>query len=417
MILLLVFFAAPQTAEADKAERLQEEISELQRDIRAKTTELTKAKAEISKATTEPLKAEAKQKVEMLTAELAALKDDLRQLRTKADREEEARVKKENCVECNKPGEAKHKGKNGWDGFADIVKAATPLGLGAMNLYGGIKAMNQQSSDYQLYANTMSANGLPFSQNTNSYSGMMSSFMGMNGMSGFGSMGMNGQSSFGGMNMGGMNMMGGMNSFQSMGGLNMLGGMGYGNMMGGYNPYASMMGSYNPYGGMMSSYNPYAATMSSYNPYGAMAGYGTAMSAYNPYGAQTSYNPYASGYGNYSGYSNGSGFNGYSSVNPWSSNVSSGYNSSLYGSQYRTQQQYSITSADAQLAAQSLSEAQQRYNQALGTTYNTGSYNYGTYNTGTYNSGYYGSTYSNTYSPYNYYGTTTTTPANNGYRQ
>ncbi len=330
ILLLLFTFALP--AYADKADRIQEEIAELKKDQRAKNTELSKAKAELAQAEAEVRakkpdaeanRDKAKLKVDVLESAILSLKDEVKDLQKKLDREEEAKTRAENCVECKKGAAAPHKGKNGWENFAEIVKAVTPLGLGAMNTYGSVKAMNQQSSDYQLYANTMSANGLPFAQNTNSYA----NFFGMN---------MNGSS------MGGMGSMGGFN----MMGMSGMGGMGYNNFYG----LNGMNGGYVGYGG-----------------YGGNSAYGNyGSSAYAGYG----------GYGNY-GASN-YGYNAFTGGNAYN-----GYNSSYYSAQQRQQAQYSISSSDTQAATVGLNEAQQRYYQALGLTYGT-SYNSGYYGSGTY---------------------------------
>jgi hypothetical protein len=86
--------------------------------------------------------------------------------------------KNQDCPECHAGGVIKYQ-RSGWDSFADIIRAATPLGLGAMGLYGGIKAMNIASDDYNVYANMMNQNGLPFAPpSANGYGGILGAAMG-----------------------------------------------------------------------------------------------------------------------------------------------------------------------------------------------------------------------------------------------
>ncbi len=454
---LLIFLLLPSTvAFAEKVDRLQDELEDSRKDLRSKTAEISRARSELAKAESELTQAkarleagkrrfpdpakiteeenrkleelrghvmdaqvvrdEARAKLDIVSGEADALKEETKRIQRRIDKAEDAEARAKDCVDCGSKGaQPKHQVKSGWDGVANVIKAVTPLGVGAMGLYGGIKAMDKQSSDYQLYANTMAQNGLPFAQNSNSYSGIMSSFFGSSMMS---SMMMSGS---GGnfLGMGGMNGMSGFGfggfgsgyggGFGMMGGMNLLGGLGYGNMMGGFNPYASMLGSYNPYGSALSSMNPYAAMMGSYNPYGAMMGYGSALSAYNPYAGSMNaygsygYNPY--GYNSYA-YGQGSGYGNYS-YNPWSSNTAS-YNSSIYSAQLRQQQQSSIYSTDLQVAGAGYQESLMRYQQALQGSYGGGYYGSGYYGSGVLYPSYYNSLYN--------YGTSGT-PALNSTRQ
>jgi hypothetical protein len=346
--------------------------------------------------------AEANASLDSANDTLSNDKDTLKKLERKLDQVEEAQEKNQNCVECNKDA-AKYKSKSGWDTFADVVKAATPLGLGAMNTYAGIKAANLESSDYQLYANSMNNAGLPFSQNTTGYSSIMSSMMSGNNMlslmSGSGS-GMFGSSGFGNMSGtggmgGGFGMSGGMGGMMGMGGgFGMSGGMGGFGMMGGMGGMMGMGGGFGMTGGFGMS-----GGMGGFGMMGGMGGMG--------YGSSYGYSPYsASGYGSYMG-GNGSmypgsygysGFGGLSNYNPWSSNFSqytAGSASSYYGAQLRALEQNSISSQDSLSAQQALSAAESRYQQVLGNVSGT---SYSPY-TSSY-SGYY---------PYSYggYGTST----------
>lgn len=243
----------------------------------------------------------------------------------------------ENCVECNKEKE-KYNSKSGWESFADVVKAATPLGLGAMNLYGGVKAMNLQSSDYQTYANSMSAAGLPFSQNTNGYGGILGSMVGSNNMlsmlgmmnSGSGSATMGGMSGMSGTGMTGMSGMS-MGSYGMMGGMTGSGGMsggmiGMSGIVGGYSGTTGMSGMLGMSGmsGMLGGFSGGLVGMSgitgSSGYAGAMTGYSGAMGYGNSmYGGLSGMNggfsPYGGGYGSssgfYGGYAGNSGAAGY----------------------------------------------------------------------------------------------------------
>ncbi|MGZ3651272.1 MAG: hypothetical protein ACXWSC_08850, partial [Bdellovibrionota bacterium] len=294
------------------------------------------------------------------------------------------------CVECNKAKD-KYKGKSGWESFADIIKAATPLGLGAMNLYGGVKAMNLESSDYQTYASSMSAAGLPFSQNTNGYGGIMGSMMGGNNMlsmlsmmnSGSGSMGggMSGMGggmsgSIGGFGMssgmggmsgmsGGYGMMGGMSGMQGgfsggiMGGSGMLGGFSGGMAgLGGFGGGTGMMGGMSGFGGMggfgngmsgysgmglygngMSGSSPYGGGFSPYGGYGgnSMGGYSNGVASMYPasqYGYPGNAYPYANAYAGL----NNNGYGGLTNYNPWFSNYNSQLNAGGLPSFYQNQQ-------------------------------------------------------------------------------
>jgi hypothetical protein len=133
--------------------------------------------------------------------------------------------------------------KSGWENFADILKAATPLGLGAMGLYGAYKGAQFQSNDYRYYNANNTLLGLP-SAPPNGYGGMFGAALGpalmatafMNGSGGGGmfggpmGMGFGGGMGFGlGGGLFGMPMMGmGMMPMMGMGMIPMGMGMGAG---------------------------------------------------------------------------------------------------------------------------------------------------------------------------------------------
>ncbi|MGZ3657322.1 MAG: hypothetical protein ACXVCS_17335, partial [Bdellovibrionota bacterium] len=168
-------------------------------------------------------------------SEMDEAKANIKDINKKLEHLDEVDARKDNddCPECNKEKDKYH-GKSGWESFADIIKAATPLGLGAMGLYGGIKAMDLQSNDYNNYASMMNANGLPFAPpSANGYGGVLGAAMGPAFLA---SMMMNGNGMGGCCMNGGLGLGGG---FGLGGGIGLGGGLG---MMGGGYPGMGMMG-------------------------------------------------------------------------------------------------------------------------------------------------------------------------------
>lgn len=156
--------------------------------------------------------------------------------------------------------------ESAWSGFAKVLQAATPLGLGAMGLYGAVKGMNLQSSDYRYYNANNTLLGLPSAPPTG-YGGLMGSFLGPAMMS---SMFMNGMGG-GGMFGGGLGLGGGL-------GFGLGGGLGFGMpfSMGMGFPIAGGMGIgsiFSPMGGMPMGMGMYPMGMGMY-PMGMAAGMG-----------------------------------------------------------------------------------------------------------------------------------------------
>lgn len=361
LLLLLISLFCPPPAFAGKSERLQEELDDAKRDLRTRSAEVTKARGELARAESELSVAksrleenrrrfpdelklspedlskreelrsaladalakrdELKLRIDLLLGEADALKAESRRLEKQIDRAEELAARGSECVDCQKAKKPGQDQRSGWDGFANVVKAITPLGLGAMSLYGSVKAMDQQSADYQLYANTMAQNGLPFAQNQASYANLLGgmNMFGMGGTSGM--FGMNGMYGLGGM--------------YGMGANNMFAGYGYGNMMGGFNLYGNSLGSSN------FGYNSYAYPSVGFTSYG---------------------------------------YGGYNTYNAWSGNTGA-YGADAYGAYLRQQQQGTISATDAQTAGYAYQEAYRRYQQAIGSG---GSYYNGYYNGGSY---------------------------------
>ncbi|MGZ3711729.1 MAG: hypothetical protein ACXVBE_08235, partial [Bdellovibrionota bacterium] len=88
--------------------------------------------------------------------------------------------KSDDCPDGNCPGKKgapNQPQQSNWDGFANVLKAATPLGLGAMGLYGAVKTMNTQSSDYRYYNANNTALGLPSSP-PQGYGGLIGAALG-----------------------------------------------------------------------------------------------------------------------------------------------------------------------------------------------------------------------------------------------
>lgn len=371
------------TQRHEKARRALEEYESTKSPDEA-SPEYLKKKNELANAASalEQLKtdlATSKEEDLRIRSEVESLEDKIDRLARAPKKDEEKKLPEpgKDCPTCgNKPG-APNQAKSGWETFADVIKAATPLGLGAMNTYGGVQAMKTQSSDYRYYNDSNTALGLPSSPPTG-YSGILGSMMGSNSsLSSFAMMGgsnssfgMQGQMSFGGM--GGMGQMGQMN-FGGMGSMNFgsygMGGMGQMGQIGQMN-----------FGGMggMNSYNPYAQ------------GYGYNGYSNNNYGYAGSTNPYANPY-----QSNGvspSGYGGMNYYNPYYSTYNSQLNSGGLNSFYQNQvsqsqaairaaQQQTVMSQDASVAQQSLNDAYSRYGsvlQQMNGTYNTGYSGYGT---------------------------------------
>jgi hypothetical protein len=219
------------------------------------------------------------------------------------------------CISGNCPGKkaSPNTGKSGWEVFADVLKAATPLGLGGMNTWLGYKGMKMSQQDYQLYANSMIAQGLPIQPNSNAYGGILGSVTGANAML---SMFMNGWGAGAGNMYGGPFMGGGIGIGGMFPGMGM--GMPYG--MGGYAP-SFMAGSafvsgfaagggYMPYG-MGGGFAPYGMGMGGYAP-SFMAGSAfvngfAAGGGYMPYGMGGGFAPYGMG----GGFAIGGGFSPY----------------------------------------------------------------------------------------------------------
>jgi hypothetical protein len=210
-----------------------------------------------------------------------ALKDEIEKYEKQLDRIGE-RDDEDDCVDGNCKGkkEAPNSGKSGWEVFADVLKAATPLGLGAMGLYGGIQGMKYASNDYRFYGNSMMSLGLPFSPPSNNYGGILGAAMGPAMVA---SMFMNGWGMGGGMY--GGPMMGGMygGGFPYMGGAGMMGGFGF---MGGGGFAMGGMG-----GGMFA---PMGMGMS---PMGFVAGGGFAIGGGIAMGMGGGFAPYGMGMG------------------------------------------------------------------------------------------------------------------------
>lgn len=285
---------------------------------------------------------------ESLQARLDGLKQEERNYKEGIDQYKDdidklyERESREDCVDCAAKKAAPNTGKSGWEVFADVLKAATPLGLGGMNTWLGYKGMKMGQQDYQLYANSMMAQGLPIQPNSNSYGGILGSVTGANAML---SMFMNGWGSgagnmFGGPFMGGginLGMGGGFYPGMGMGMYGMGGGFAIGNAFvsgfaagGGFSPYGmggfSMGMGYAPYGmgggfaignafvggfaagggfapyGMGGGFAPYGMGMG-YAPYGMAAGMTPMGMGYAPYGMGGSFNmgmgysPYGMGAG------------------------------------------------------------------------------------------------------------------------
>jgi hypothetical protein len=213
------------------------------------------------------------------------------------------------CISGNCSGRrvAPNTGKGGWEVFADVLKAATPLGIAGMNTWLGYKGMKMSQNDpnYQLYANGMLANGLPIQPpGGNGFGGIIGSVTGANSML---SMFMNGWGSGGGNMYGGPYMGGGM----GMGG-GYYPGMGMG---GGYSPYGmygmgsfaagsafvsgfAAGGGYSPYGmGMGGGFAPYGMGMGGGFAIGGGFAMGGSYSPYGMYGMGGSYSPYSMGMG------------------------------------------------------------------------------------------------------------------------
>jgi hypothetical protein len=246
------------------------------------------AQASLEKATRSLKAAEAARDLAQLDYDLAAspvgdLKSDISRKEDSIDRLSSAKVTPSlpDCPDgnCNgapaKAPNSKDQDKTNWQGIADIVKAVTPLGLGAMNTFLGYSAMKQASSDYRYYNANNTSLGLPSSSpNVSSYGGilastsgltsglMMGSLFGQGGLAGYAGMtgGLAGYGTLGGGLMS-YGMMGGGLGFGGTG----YGGMGYGFTSGAY-PFSS--GAYTPYGGSYASPSYSNAGYSGYSGYG-----------------------------------------------------------------------------------------------------------------------------------------------------
>lgn len=304
LILLIPAEGAAANGAARKLERLEDQATELRRDESAKGRDISAAAKEVAKAKAALAEAESRQRgfegrlsadrardpreedqLSVLKNEVAraraqvneaedelrarreersALKGEVERKEDEIDRaaakqeREEKEAKRADCPDgnCNggKKGPANQNPaeKNEWQTIADIVKAVTPLGLGAMNTYLGAKAIDKQSSDYRFYNATNTALGLPSAAPT-SYAafggGALTSGLGFGTYAGLG----------GGLSGGLGAWYGGGFAGGIYGGLgNLYGAYGTGAV---YNPYASYGNSY-AYAGSYSPYvtSPYTAT-------------------------------------------------------------------------------------------------------------------------------------------------------------
>jgi hypothetical protein len=318
------------SAGSRRIERMEDRIEAQKKDLAEKKKELARLNKELAQRRIGKKSAAGKagmpspsagtereigDEAEEVKSEIADLKEEIERNEEKLDRLEASAEKgPEACESCQARRAAPNQGKSGWESFADVLKAATPLGLGGMNAWLGNQGLKAQSSDYQLYNSTNTALGLP-SQAPAGYGNLLANFSGNNGMLAMASMG--GNSGFG------------MNMF--MPGMY---GSSYGYGMPSYGlGYSPTSYAYSGVGG---------AYMSPAVAYGTNAFGSMGMSYYNPYGSAY--------YGQY----NGSGLNSF-------------YQNQLMNSQagiYSARQQ-TLLGQDAQVAQQSLSEAYSRYNYVM----------------------------------------------------
>lgn len=182
--------AASATSLERKVERAEKEVSEKQRELRGKRAELAKARQEITRVGKQGVEESTvrKARVAELADEVRGLEDDVRAAEDTLSNAEDARERAEakerrekqaasrpatsDCVNCT-AGRAStpNQGQSTWDGIAQVLKAVTPLGVAGMGTWLNYQGIQQQSSNYQFYANSMLSQGLPISAPSSYFGG------------------------------------------------------------------------------------------------------------------------------------------------------------------------------------------------------------------------------------------------------